>query len=53
VLPNNWEMGELGAVFVDANDHIWVISRPRTLTADQIGASLTRRRLNAASPRRP
>jgi len=41
VLPNNWEMGELGAVFVDANDHIWVISRPRTLTADQIGASLT------------
>jgi DNA-binding beta-propeller fold protein YncE len=28
-------------VFVDANDHIWVISRPRTLTADQIGASLT------------
>jgi len=39
-LPNNWEMGELGAVFVDANDHIWVISRPRTLTADQIGLSL-------------
>jgi hypothetical protein len=34
-------MGELGAVFVDATDHIWVISRPRTLTADQIGASLT------------
>jgi DNA-binding beta-propeller fold protein YncE len=39
-LPNNWEMGELGAVFVDPKDHIWVISRPRTLTADQIGASL-------------
>jgi len=39
-LPNNWEMGELGAVFVDATDHIWVISRPRTLTADQIGLSL-------------
>ena len=34
-------MGELGAVFVDAKDHIWVISRPRTLTADQIGLSLT------------
>lgn len=33
-------MGELGAVFVDAKDHIWVIPRPRTLTADQIGASL-------------
>jgi DNA-binding beta-propeller fold protein YncE len=41
LLPHNWEMGELGAVFVDAKDHIWVISRPRTLTADQIGAALT------------
>ncbi len=40
-LPNNWEMGELGAVFVDAGDHVWIISRPRTLTADQIGLSLT------------
>ena len=39
-LPNNWEMGELGAVFVDAKDHVWIISRPRTLTADQIGLSL-------------
>jgi DNA-binding beta-propeller fold protein YncE len=38
-LPDNWEMGELGAVFVDPKDHIWVISRPRTLTADQIGLS--------------
>jgi DNA-binding beta-propeller fold protein YncE len=34
-------MGELGAVFVDAKDHVWVISRPRTLTPDQIGLSLT------------
>jgi hypothetical protein len=40
-LPNNWEMGELGAVFVDTKDHVWVISRPRTLTPDQIGLSLT------------
>jgi DNA-binding beta-propeller fold protein YncE len=39
-LPDTWEMGELGAVFVDANDHVWVISRPRTLTPDQIGLSL-------------
>jgi DNA-binding beta-propeller fold protein YncE len=39
-LPNNYYMGELGAVFVDAKDHVWVASRPRTLTPDQIGASL-------------
>ena len=28
-------------MFVDAKDHVWIISRPRTLTADQIGLSLT------------
>jgi DNA-binding beta-propeller fold protein YncE len=39
-LPNNYYMGELGAVFVDSKDHVWIVSRPRTLTADQIGASL-------------
>jgi len=31
-LPNSYYMGELGAVFVDATDHVWVASRPRTLT---------------------
>ncbi|MEA2856189.1 MAG: hypothetical protein QOH98_510, partial [Methylobacteriaceae bacterium] len=32
-LPNNWIMGQAAGVAVDADDHIWVIQRPKTLTA--------------------
>ena len=31
-LPNNWVMGAIGGVFVDAHDHIWVNQRPGSLT---------------------
>jgi DNA-binding beta-propeller fold protein YncE len=30
-LPNNWMMGQVGGIYVDSHDHIWVTSRPRTL----------------------
>jgi NHL repeat-containing protein len=30
-LPNNWTLGELAGIAVDAKDHIWVLHRPRTL----------------------
>jgi len=39
-LPNNYILGQVGGVFVDPQDHVWIVSRPRTLTKDQIGASL-------------
>ena len=39
-LPNNFIMGELGGVYVDSRDQVWIVSRPRTLTDDQKGASL-------------
>jgi DNA-binding beta-propeller fold protein YncE len=39
-LPNNYILGELGGVYVDSQDHVWIISRPKTLTDDQKGASL-------------
>ncbi|HTB16797.1 MAG TPA: hypothetical protein VK708_01725, partial [Bryobacteraceae bacterium] len=29
-LPNNWMLGQVGGIFVDSHDHIWVNSRPRT-----------------------
>jgi len=38
-LPNNWIMGQAAGVAVDAQDHIWVIQRPRTLTDDEKAAS--------------
>jgi hypothetical protein len=39
-LPNKFILGQVGGVFVDPQDHVWIVSRPRTLTKDQIGASL-------------
>jgi DNA-binding beta-propeller fold protein YncE len=39
-LPNNYILGELGGVYVDSQDHVWIISRPKTLTDDQKGSAL-------------
>src|ERR1700754_1768286 len=30
-LPNNWILGQIGGMNVDAQDHIWVFQRPRSL----------------------
>jgi DNA-binding beta-propeller fold protein YncE len=40
-LPHNWVLGQAPSVFVDTLDHVWIITRPRTLTRNDIGASLT------------
>lgn len=38
-LPNHWMLGQVGGIYVDAQDHIWVTSRPRTLdNNDKYGA---------------
>src|SRR5581483_5466921 len=34
-MPNNWLMGEVSSVAVDAQDHIWVLHRYRTLRPAQ------------------
>src|SRR4029453_12672038 len=39
--PNNWILGQVGGITVDAQGHIWVIHRPRSLTDDEKGAALT------------
>jgi hypothetical protein len=41
-IPNNWLLGEVSSVAVDAKDHIWVLHRPRSVAAD--------RRASAAPP---
>jgi hypothetical protein len=33
-LPNDWVMGEVTWVTVDRRDHVWILQRPRTVTAD-------------------
>jgi DNA-binding beta-propeller fold protein YncE len=34
-LPHNWLLGQIGGLYVDQNDHIWVYNRPRTMTTDE------------------
>lgn len=31
-LPNKWTLGQIGGIYVDAQDHIWINQRPGTLT---------------------
>ena len=31
-LPNHWIVGQIGGIYVDSQDHIWVVHRPGTLT---------------------
>lgn len=38
-LPNNWIIGQVGGLTVDTHDHIWVLHRPRSATADDLGAT--------------
>src|SRR5258708_22132986 len=49
-LPNNWILGQVGGVAVDAQDHVWIIQRPRTLTDDEKGAALNPPRSRCCVP---
>src|SRR5271169_1936352 len=49
-LPNNWILGQVAGVAVDAQDHVWIIQRPRTLTDDEKGAALTPPRSRCCVP---
>ena len=40
-LPNNWILGQVAGIAVAKDDTIWLIHRPRTLTEDERGATLT------------
>lgn len=38
-MPNDWIMGSITAVFVDARDHVWVTHLPETLTPEETSAT--------------
>src|SRR5258705_10299566 len=38
-LPNNWIIGTIGGITVDAQDHIWINQRPSSLDAREKRAS--------------
>lgn len=52
-LPNNWLLGQAAGVAVDGHDHVWVIQRPKTLTEDERGATLTPPRSLCCAPAPP
>lgn len=52
-LPNSWIMGQAAGVAVDADDHIWVVQRPRTLTDDEKAATFTPPRTRCCVPAPP
>jgi len=37
-LPENWTLGQVAGIAVDAQDNIWVLHRPRSLVDDEKGA---------------
>lgn len=36
-LPHSWMLGQVGGLYVDRHDHVWVYNRPRTMTSDEAG----------------
>lgn len=40
-LPQNWAIGEISGLAVDAEDNVWVVHRPGTLTARETKAART------------
>jgi DNA-binding beta-propeller fold protein YncE len=49
-LPNNWIVGQIGGMAIDAQDNIWVFQRPRSLTDDEKGAALNPPRSKCCVP---
>ncbi len=52
-LPHNWILGQVSGVAVDAQDHVWIIQRPHTLTPDEKGAALDPPRSKCCVPAPP
>ena len=34
-IPNNWQLGEVASVSIDAQDHVWVLQRPGSLNPNE------------------
>jgi len=58
-LPNKWILSEVAGVAVDAQDHVWIIQRPKALSEDEKSATPAGRRVRrvgdaaGAHPRPP
>ena len=52
-LPNNWILGQVAGVAVDALDNVWIVQRPGSLTEDEKGAALNPPRSKCCIPAPP
>jgi len=52
-LPNNWTLGQVAGIAVDARDHVWLIHRPKTLIDEEKGAALNPPRAKCCLPAPP
>ena len=34
-IPNNWQLGQVASVAIDATDHVWILQRPGTLAPEE------------------
>ena len=52
-LPNDWILGDIRGLFVDDDDHLWVIHMPSSLTPQEIGAAVKPPIADCCVPARP
>ena len=52
-LPNRWILGQVAGVAVDAQDHVWIVQRPKSLSEDEKGATLSPPRNECCAPAPP
>src|SRR5215472_3212269 len=36
-LPHHWLLGQIGGLYVDQHDHVWVYNRARSMTTEEAG----------------
>src|ERR1700710_233 len=36
-LPHSWLLGQIGGLYVDSHDHVWIYNPARTLNNDEVG----------------
>ncbi len=52
-LPNGWILGQVSGIATDADNHVWVLQRPGSLTEDERGATLTPPQSRCCAPAPP
>jgi hypothetical protein len=52
-LPNGWILGQVSGIATDADDHVWLLQRPGSLTEDERGATLSPPHSSCCAPAPP